>query len=92
MAAEQLYEGNATEYSLAQIRLPEPLEQFSKVKCGFVEFEGARGQPGFHVIVTKDMQYYKGTYHLPLESPIIQNAQSVNIDINRQGFFNLDLQ
>ena len=43
MAAEQLYEGNATEYSLAQIRLPEPFEQFSKVKCGFVEFEGARG-------------------------------------------------
>ena len=66
-AAEMISSEIYPEWSLAQIRLPKPLSEGSKVKCAFVEFEAPRGQNGFHVIVTQDAQYYKGTYHLPQE-------------------------
>jgi hypothetical protein len=82
----------ANEWSLAQIRLPKPFEEKTQVKCGFLLFEAPRGQIGFHVIVTQDCQYYKGTYHLPLDQEVIQVKQAVNIEISRSGFLNLDLQ
>ena len=73
------------------MRLPNQLGPSTKIKCQFIDFEGPRGQIGFHIVVLQDSLYFKGTFRLPADEMTPQTFVG-NIPIERQGHFDLEMQ